>query len=402
MYLNFFNLKKEPFQITPDPAFLFLSPGHKEALASIIYGVEKKKGFVLIVGAVGVGKTTILRAYLEKTEKTRLRTIYLFNSNISYANLLRYIFRELGIAPESDVICDMINQLHQVLINEYQEGRNVLLLIDEAQNMPADTLENLRMLSNLETATEKLIQVVFSAQTEFEKTLDLNELRQLKQRIAVKAVIAPLNREEGLLYINHRLKKASDKESIIFTPSALKEIVRAAEGIPRLINVLCDNCLISAFGYGKKKVGLGLVREITRDFGMSRPFYVRWRWSLTIGMLVVLVGAGIGLYGSVPSRAKNTGVAVSPVKSQSTRPETVSRVEKVQVVPVSENIQDRSIQDRSKVVEKGDTLAGLIKDVYGHVDSRLIRLVKKANPDISNENLIIEGGRIVFPSRKNN
>ena len=405
MYLNFFNLKKEPFQITPDPSFLFLSPGHKEALASIIYGVEKKKGFVLIVGAVGVGKTTILRAYLEKTEKTRLRTIYLFNSNISYANLLRYIFRELGIAPESDVICDMINQLHQVLINEYQEGRNVLLLIDEAQNMPADTLENLRMLSNLETATEKLIQIVFSAQPEFEKTLALDELRQLKQRIAVKAVIAPLNCDEGLLYIHHRLKKASDKESIIFTPSALKEIVRTAGGIPRLINVLCDNCLISAFGYGKKKVNLGVVNEITRDFGMSRPFYVRWRWSLAIGVLLVLAGAGVGLYGSAPPRAKNPGVALSPVKSRSSRPETVprldrvdrvNRAEKVQVVPVSEDIKD------SRVVEKGDTLARLIKEVYGHVDSRLIRLVKKANPDINNENLIIEGGRIVFPSRKNN
>jgi len=177
MYLNFYNLKKEPFQITPDPSFLYLSPGHKEALASIMYGVEKRKGFILIMGAVGVGKTTILRAYLEKVSAERLRIIYLFNANISYFNLLKYIFRELGITPETDEIFEMVNQLHQALIKEYREGRNVLVLIDEAQNMPLDTLENLRMLSNLETTTEKLIQIVFSAQLEFDKTLNMEELK---------------------------------------------------------------------------------------------------------------------------------------------------------------------------------------------------------------------------------
>ena len=397
MYLNFFNLKKEPFQITPDPSFLYLSPGHKEALASIIYGVEKKKGFVLIVGAVGVGKTTILRAYLEKTEKSRLRTIYLFNSNISYANLLKYIFRELGMTPVSEEICEMVNQLHQVLINEYKDGRNVLLLIDEAQNMPADTLENLRMLSNLETSTEKLIQIVFSAQPEFEKTLALEELKQLKQRIAVKAVIAPLSRLEGLEYIHHRLKKASDRESIIFTPSALKEIVRNAQGIPRLINVLCDNCLISAFGYGKKKVGLGVVQEIVRDFGMQRPFYERWHLSFVIGILVA-AAICLGAYETAQLRGggKPYPVAAAPVKSQVSRTETAPPAAKPEVIAVSENAF------ASRVVERGDTLARLIKEVYGRVDSRLIRLVKKANPGINNENLIIEGGRIVFPDRKGN
>ncbi|GFO62063.1 hypothetical protein GMST_43880 [Geomonas silvestris] len=205
------------------------------------------------MGAVGVGKTTILRAYLEKTDKLKTKIIYLFDSNISYHNLLRHIFGELGIFQDADDVCQMVNQLHKFLISEYREGKNIILLIDEAQNMPPDTLENLRMLSNLETATEKLIQIVFSAQPEFEKTLNLYELKQLKQRIAVKAVIRPLNREEGLLYITHRLKKASDKEQIIFTTSALREIIRYSEGIPRVINVICDNCLISAFGYGKKK-----------------------------------------------------------------------------------------------------------------------------------------------------
>jgi general secretion pathway protein A len=402
MYLNFFSLKKEPFQITPDPSFLFLSPGHKEALASIIYGVEKKKGFVLIVGAVGVGKTTILRAYLENAEKTSLKIIYLFNSNVSYHNLLRFIFRELGLKPESDDVSEMVNQLHRALINEYKEGRNVLLLIDEAQNMPADTLENLRMLSNLETATEKLIQIVFSAQPEFEKTLGLEELKQLKQRIAVKAVIAPLNCDEALLYIHHRLKKAADKESIIFSQSALKEIICSAKGIPRVINVLCDNCLITAFGYGKKKVGLGVVKEILHDFGMERPFYLRWHLNLVLGTLLV-IGVCLAVYEKTALPGKNSGLVVSPVTSHRSKGDTVPITGKVlEVTDKVAEADSGDVASASRVVEKGDTLAGLIKEVYGRVDSRLIRLVKKANPGINNEDLIIEGGRIVFPTRKSN
>ena len=387
MYLNFFKLKKEPFQITPDPSFLYLSPGHKEALASIIYGVEKKKGFVLIVGAVGVGKTTILRAYLEKVEKERLRTIYLFNSNISYQNLLRYIFGELGLTPVSDDVCAMVNQLQQALVKEYREGRNVLLLIDEAQNMPIDTLENLRMLSNLETATEKLIQIVFSAQPEFEKTLSLEELKQLKQRIAVKAVISPLTMQEGLTYIDHRLRQASDTESVLFTGLALKEIVRNARGIPRVINVLCDNCLITAFGYGKSKVGLAVVREIVADFGIQRPF--RWRLAAALGAVLIL-GVCFGLSRTLPMPKASTALAPPALKM----PQRTVAAVKAESVPVEEEAVV------SRVVKRGDTLAKLIKEVYGRVSPRLIREVKEANPQIDNENLIVEGGSIIFPARK--
>jgi general secretion pathway protein A len=405
MYLNFFNLKVEPFQITPDPAFLYLSPGHKEALASIIYGVEKKKGFVLIIGAVGVGKTTILRAYLEKAANEKLRTIYLFNANISYQNLLRYIFRELNVAPESDEIFQMVNQLHQVLINEYREGRNVLLLIDEAQNMPVDTLENLRMLSNLETATEKLIQIVFSAQLEFEKTLNLEELKQLKQRIAVKAVIAPLTPEEGITYIHHRLKRAADKEPSIFTTTALKEIVLVAKGIPRVINVLCDNSLITAFGYGKKKVDIWVVREITGDFGLQKPFYVRWRLGL---LLAVMVLASAALW----AVRENPGLFAARAPARQSLPvQTVKIMHPVPIQPASEKEKEKEkpaaaagdeAASVDRVIERGDTLAKLIKDVYGHVDAKMIKFVKSANPNIDNENLIIEGGRIVFPFKKGN
>ncbi len=190
MYLNFYGFKKEPFQITPDPEFLFLSPSHKEAMASIIYGIEGKKGFVAITGSVGVGKTTILRSYLDKVNREKLKIVYIFNANVSFSNLLKTIYQDLGIAAEANDVFLMVNQLHQELINIYKEGYNVVLIIDEAQNMPIETLENLRMLSNLETATEKLIQIVIIGQPEFEEMINRHELRQLKQRIAIKTVIS--------------------------------------------------------------------------------------------------------------------------------------------------------------------------------------------------------------------
>ena len=164
MYLTFYNLKKQPFHITPDPEFLYLSPSHKEALAAIVYGIEERKGFVAIIGAVGVGKTTILRSYLEKAEKNRLKVIYVFNSKLTFEGLLRTIFQEMGLQMETNDPMEMINRLYGVLIEEYRQGNTVVLIVDEAQNMPVDTLESLRMISNLETSKDKLIQIVLAGQ----------------------------------------------------------------------------------------------------------------------------------------------------------------------------------------------------------------------------------------------
>jgi general secretion pathway protein A len=392
MYLNYYGLKREPFQITPDPSFLFLSPGHKEALASIIYGVEKKKGFVLIVGPVGVGKTTILRAYLERVNNDKLKTIYVFNSNISYNNLLKLILRDLEVAPESGETSAMVTQLHEALIDEYRQGRNVLLLIDEAQNMPVDTLENLRMLSNFETTTEKLIQIVFSGQPEFEKTLNLQELKQLKQRIAVKAIILPFTVNEGVTYISHRLKAASGKDLAIFTSSALKKIVENAKGIPRVINVLCDNCLITAYGCGQKKVTVRLVKEILSDFGLSNRYHRRL--IIFVTTLVVFIGI-IALFELLTTASITNHETAEVIKFP--QRSTPNRESTQTTTPFAQ--EEAYIH---KIVERGDTLAKLIMDVYGHVNQKLIKVVKRANPNISDENLIIEGGRISFPIMRKN
>lgn len=290
MYLNFYGLKKEPFGHTPDPALLFLSPSHKEALAAVMYGVQKRKGFVVITGEVGVGKTTILRSYLKKTTKESLKTVYLFNTNVTFPALLKTICRELALPINTDDLGETLCQLHQFLIQEYRRGGNIVLVIDEAQNMPMETLDNIRMLSNLETATDKLIQIVFSGQPEFDKLLDRHELRQLKQGIAVRTTIAPLTTKESAAYIRYRLTKAGNKGAEIFTPGALKRILRPAHGIPRVLNILCDNALITAFGYQKKQVTRVIVEEIICDL-MGKKEPIRREWWISVAVLLLIASA---------------------------------------------------------------------------------------------------------------
>lgn len=271
MYLGYYNLKREPFNITPDPEFLYLSPSHKEALAAVMYGVYRRKGFVAISGEVGLGKTTVIRSFLARADKPAVRTIYVFNPNISFRSLLKTIFQNLGITPESDDVCAQVDQLHMILIEEYKAGRNVVLVIDEAQNMPVRTLEDLRMLSNLETATDKLIQVILSGQPEFEQMLNQYALRQLKQRIAIRVKLLPLSMDESLAYIAHRLEMTGQSGPAIFSRKALYCIAGEAKGVPRRINILCDNCLITSFGNQQKVVTEKVAREIITDLRMDGP-----------------------------------------------------------------------------------------------------------------------------------
>ncbi len=275
MYLDFYNLKKEPFQVTPDPEFIYLSESHKEALASIVYGTEQKKGFIAITGAVGVGKTTVLRLYLSSLQDhpdRRVKTVYILNPNVTFHGLVKTIYRELGIRVTTKDTSEMVNRLHRILVKEYKTGNNIVLIIDEAQNMPMETLENLRMLSNLETSTDKLMQIVLVGQPELDDILGRHELRQLKQRIAVRAVISPLTVPESREYIAHRLLRAGSDGKAVFTEGALLGITNYAQGVPRTINIVCDNSLITGFGYQEKPVTARIAKEVIRDLGGGRDF----------------------------------------------------------------------------------------------------------------------------------
>ncbi len=299
MYLAYYGLKREPFHTTPDPSFLFLSPSHKEALGAIIYGIEKRKGFIAIIGEVGVGKTSILRAYLEQKVSQKQKTVYLFNPVLSFHDLLIAIFRGLEIEPKHESVPDLVNQLHEVLVAEYQTGGTVVLAIDEAQNMPVETLENLRMLSNLETSTDKLIQIILLGQPELSSLLGQPALRQFQQRIALWATICALTEEESRVFIEHRIARActigtpllfakNETAPVLFTKSALTLIARQAEGIPRRINVLCDNALITGFGRQCKPVPVSVVREIIGDVNsreVSDP-KLKFRWAIAVGVAI--------------------------------------------------------------------------------------------------------------------
>jgi general secretion pathway protein A len=231
----------------------------------MIYGIEARQGFVAITGEVGLGKTTLLRSYLERIDQHKLKAIYIFNANISFRSLLKIIFQKFGVEFEAEDLFEMVNRLHQVLIEEYQQGRNVALIIDEAQNMPLETLENLRMLSNLETATEKLVQIVLIGQPEFDHKLNLNELRQLKQRLVIRSTLEPLTDEESMTYILYRLAKVTLDDTLIFTKGALKLILAKAKGTPRTLNILCTNALITGFGYRQKPITAETVKEVLAD-----------------------------------------------------------------------------------------------------------------------------------------
>ena len=294
MYFNFFGLRTKPFNTTPDPDFLYLSPGHKQALGSLIYGIKEKKGFIAVTGQVGLGKTTILRSFLNQNQQAKQETVYLLNPNLSFTSLLKTLLRELGHDPIEGDDAEVLEQLHFVLIEKYREGRTVVLLIDEAQNMPVDTLEHLRMLSNLETPKDKLIQIVLLGQPELDILLDRYELRQLRQRIAVRAIIHPLSKQESFEYIRHRLDKAGGEGKKIFTDSALALIVQEAKGIPRRLNILCDNALVTAFGYNKALVTGKIAKEVIGDL-TGRPAHSLWKLVPLIGLALILVLALVAL-----------------------------------------------------------------------------------------------------------
>jgi general secretion pathway protein A len=323
MYQDFYHLRKEPFHITPNPEFLFLSPSHKQALGSIVYGVRNRKGFIVITGEVGVGKTTILRSYLEGVAKQRTKVIYIFNTHVSFKNLLKTIYKELGLDPKSGDIVEMLNDLYQILMDEYKQGNTVLLIADEAQNMPIETLENLRMLSNLETSNDKLLQIVLIGQYEFEEILNLHELRQLKQRIVLRSTIVPLTQKESMAYIKHRLGKAAMNGSQVFTKGAVKRIVKEARGIPRILNILCDNALITGFGYKKRPVNAKIVKEVITDFkgGVKEHSLLKWVIApAALLLLLLLILFFISNKNLILSKVDNVlsqlkGVSISKVES---------------------------------------------------------------------------------------
>jgi general secretion pathway protein A len=305
MYCPFFGLQEKPFSITPDPRFLFLSPSHQEALGHLLYGIEERRGFITVTGEVGTGKTLLCRALLGRLGR-QVRTALIFNSFLSEIELLRSINEDFGIPRGGATRKELIDLLNQYLITEFSAGRNAVLIIDEAQNLAPSVLEQIRMLSNLETERGKLLQIVLIGQPELRQELARPELRQLNQRIALRCQIRPFNRQETEDYINHRLVVAGSHGGVKFSRRALSVIYRISDGIPRKINLLCDRAMLSAYVHGSNLIEHAHVQQAAselqgHDGGAARPLareMSRHRFLIIQGLflsLALTVGGGTWL-----------------------------------------------------------------------------------------------------------
>jgi general secretion pathway protein A len=271
MYKSFFNLKRNPFEITPDPSFLFPTRRHNEALAALYYGVRRHKGFVVMTGEVGTGKTLLVRCLLQLLNRKDVAYAYVFNSRLSPVEFLQYIAGDLGLNVAGKNKSELLLELSNYLITRYQQKLTTVLVVDEAHHLEVEVLEEIRLLTNLETAERKLLQILLVGQPELDLKLDSVELRQLKQRIALRSQLEPLSLEETTGYIQRRLQLAgaTAQSSTLFPPETMARVFRHSSGIPRLINTVCENALITAFARQSQVVTPDIIDEVASDFRLS-------------------------------------------------------------------------------------------------------------------------------------
>ena len=246
MYKPFFHLESDPFTINPDPRFLFMMPQTLEALASLQYGIGSRKGFMVLTGEVGTGKTTLLRHTLNALHRTRIHSSFIFNPRLNTLEFLEFVLSDFGLTPATRTKAGMLIELNRWLIERFRQREVCVIVVDEAQNLSAEMLEEIRLLTNLETSSEKLLQIILSGQPELEARLRRPDLRQLRQRISLWCRTQPLSLEQTQAYIAARLQIAGTAETI-FQPEAVRLIFEASGGIPRIINLICETCLVFAY-----------------------------------------------------------------------------------------------------------------------------------------------------------
>jgi type II secretory pathway predicted ATPase ExeA len=276
LYQTHFGLSQAPFNITPDPSFLYLSASHREGLAQLSYGIRARKGFIVLTGEVGTGKTTLIHALLNELNGIA-QTALIFSTIMNPADLLRSVCEEFGlIEPKRPLqeIHDYLVSLNEFLLENYRKGENCALIIDEAQNLSAEVLESIRLLSNFETSKDKLLQILLVGQPELAVRLNSPELRQLKQRVMLRHHLRVLSLQECCEYVSNRLKVAG-ADRTIFTLNGLETVYSYSGGIPRVVNVLCDNALLTAYALGRKEIDTGIIREVAEDLNITTNIEAR-------------------------------------------------------------------------------------------------------------------------------
>lgn len=341
MYLKHFGFDQKPFNITPNPEFMFLSGTHKEVFAHLLYGIQNHSGFIAVTGEVGTGKTTVLRTLFNQLDNDCYRLALIFNPSLSALELLQNINREFGIECHAQSLSDLQQALNNHLLEENRVGRTVVLVIDEAQNLSPDVLEQIRLLSNLETETDKLIQIVLVGQPELAIMLEKPELRQLRQRITVRYRLEQMGQEDGLRYILHRAEVAGQPRKDLFEPNALRVILKKTTGNPRLINILCDRSLLVAFSADASQVRRQHVEQALRELwreeggtGLNRIFV------FCCFLLLCFVGAaGWWMNRAEPPLQPTEPVVVAPPVISATVPESASTLASEPESPLADRMQ---------------------------------------------------------------
>ncbi|MFC1657368.1 XrtA/PEP-CTERM system-associated ATPase [Candidatus Moduliflexota bacterium] len=309
MYEKYFNLKTKPFELVPNPDFLFLGNGHKKALTYLKYGISENIGFILMTGEVGSGKTTILRDLI-KNLNGNVKLSKVFNTKVTSDQMIALINEDFGLDVSGKEKVGMLRELNDFLIDQHAREMQPILVIDEAQNLSAELLEEIRMLSNLETNMSKLLQIVLVGQPELRNTLALPELRQLRQRISISCHLLPLSREETESYIYHRLEKAGSGNSIRFHEGTIDSVHDFSRGVPRLVNIMCDFLLLTAFSGGTKEITADMAQEVAGELERENRF---WHDSVESGY------SGPGISDEISARLKKVeehmlSHAVSPAE----------------------------------------------------------------------------------------
>ena len=285
MYCEFFGFSEKPFTITPNPQFIYLSEQHREAFAHLLYGIDSHAGFIAMTGEVGTGKTTVLRTLLTRLDSERYRSALIFNPCRSGEQLLASICREFGVAPDECKNYGYLDALNLFLLDQHAAGRTVVLVVDEAQNLTPDVLEQVRMISNLETVHNKLIQIILAGQPELNDVLNRHDLRQLSQRITVRCHLTPMDRRDTAEYIRHRLKVSGCRIPGLFSSGAVKRIYRFSRGVPRLINIVSEQALVMAWTQENSSVTPDIAARVIEGSGHSsgrRSIWQRihgWLWA---------------------------------------------------------------------------------------------------------------------------
>ncbi|MGH9557800.1 MAG: ExeA family protein [Bryobacteraceae bacterium] len=271
MYNAFFGFSESPFSLSPDPAFFYRSEQHEEALANLIYGVRSRKGFIVLSGEVGTGKTTMLECLRDYLESQYIEFAFLFNSRINVEQFFEMIAYDLDLRCPRTSKTEVLFALNQLLVEQAQDGRTVVLIVDEAHNLEWEVLEEIRLLGNLENRNGKLLQIILAGQPELDRKLDASNLRQLKQRIVLRCTLEPFTLRDAVEYIQSRMKRAGLPDQTVFSEELMAEIHLRAQGIPRVINAICDNLLLTAFAMERKTCTVEMLDEVCKDMRLDWP-----------------------------------------------------------------------------------------------------------------------------------